>query len=311
MMKILITGGAGFQGSHIADQLVRDGHRVTVLNTLSGAAERNIQQLKDNASIVWGSITDPEIVDKTVRGQDRVIHLAARINVDESIAMPHSYLEANIMGTFNVLEAVRKQGCPLIYASSCEVYGYTGADMIDEAHDLRPHSPYAASKAGADRLCFAYWRTYGTNVIIVRPCNIYGPRQKSGADGAVISIFVERALAQEPLVVFGTGEQRREYMYVDDLVAGYKLILERDDLEGEVINLGTGETPSVKEIAEEVSRRLGASIEHGPSRSGEVMGFRLDSEKAKRLGFQPRVSFQDGVARFIEWRESANAELRR
>lgn len=303
-MKILVTGGAGFQGSHLVDQLFRAGHQVTVLNTYSQVAERNVADLKDDSVIVWGSVTDREIVDKTVRGQDLVIHLAARINVDESISVPHAYVEANIIGTQNILEAVRKQDSRLIYASSCEVYGYSEADSVTEMHELLPHSPYAASKAGADRMCFAYWKTYGTNVSIVRPCNIYGPRQKEGKGGAVISIFVERALEKKPLVVFGTGDQRREYMYIDDLVAGYQLIMDRDDLQGQVINLGTGETPSVKEIAEAVSQRLGAEIEHGPSRAGEVLAFRLNSDKAKSLGFQPRISFQDGLEKYIQWRQT-------
>ena len=303
-MRILVTGGAGFQGSHVAEQCLRAGHRVTVLNTFSEEAESNIKSFAKDVSVVWGSVTDQEIVVKSVRDHDAVIHLAARINVDESIHSPYDFLFVNVTGTYNVLEAAKKYGARLIYASSCEVYGgSTTMTPVDETADLRPHSPYAASKAAADRLCFAYWKTYGVNVTMVRPCNIYGPRQKGGQGGAVIPIFVERALEHQPLVIYGTGEQRREYMYVDDLVATYMLVLERNDLEGEVINAGTGASPSIQEIAVFIAKRLETTIEHGPSRSGEVMGFSLNSSKAGELGFSPRLTFWEGLERYIDWKQ--------
>ncbi len=305
-MRILVTGGAGFQGSHVAEHCMRAGHTVTVLNTFSEEALRNTSSFARDVSLVWGTVTDREIVDKTVRGQDVVMHMAARINVDESLAEPESYLHVNVLGTFNVLEAVRKRGCRLVYASSCEVYGQ-GVGSANEASELRPHSPYAASKAAADRLCFAYWKSYGINVAIIRACNIYGPRQRSGKYGAVIPKFVERALRREPLVVFGTGEQRREYMHVNDLVAVYGLVLERCVAGGEVINFGSGETPSIKEIAEFIGRRLGAMVEYGAQRPGEVRQFLLDSGRAKGLGFTPTVAFWEGLDDYINWQRLSKA----
>ena len=179
-MRILITGGAGFQGSHLAERCIELGHQVTVLNTISEEAMANIAPFTERFSIVWGSVTDQEVMRKTVRGQDVVIHLAARIHVDQSVQAPGSFLDVNVMGTYNILEALRVYGGRLIYSSSCEVYGAVGSQPATETSDLRPHSPYAASKAAADRLCYSYWKTYGTNVTIVRPCNIYGPRQKGG-----------------------------------------------------------------------------------------------------------------------------------
>ena len=302
-MRTLITGGAGFQGSHMVEQCLLDGHEVAILNTFSEEAERVADLFSGDVSVVWGSVTDPEIVKKTLRGQDVVIHLAARINVDESIGAPSSFLYTNLTGTYNVLEGVREQGCRLIYASTCEVYGSVGSTPAGEESALRPHSPYAASKAAADLLCSAYRKTYGIDVTIMRPCNIFGPRQKSGSGGAVIPIFVHRALAGEPLVVYGTGEQRREYMYVDDLVAAYKLVIDRADLQGEVINVATGESPSVREIAEYIGERLSAPVEYGDSRPGEVMGFELDSGRATRLGFSPKVSFWNGLRKYMRWAE--------
>ena len=303
-MRILIIGGSGFQGSHIAEACLKAGHRVSVLNTLSETAERNMAPFVKDVPVVWGSVTDSEIVRKSVRGHDLVIHLAARINVDESIHVPYEFLMSNVVGTHNVLEAVRTHSSRLIYASSCEVYGNAiTAARVTETAELRPHSPYAASKAAADRMCFAYWMTYGINVTIVRACNIYGPRQRGGKGGAVIPIFLERALARQPLVVNGTGEQRREYMYIDDLVAAYMCILGRDDLQGEVLNVGTGESPSIKEIAAVISEKLGTRIEHEPMRCGQVMGFSLDSGKARKLGFTPQVTFWDGLERYIGWKQ--------
>ena len=300
-MRVLITGGAGFQGGYLAERLVRSGHEVTVLSTLSSAAKRNIAACADDIVVVWGSVTDVEIVDKTVRDQDAVVHMAARVNVDDSIDSPVTFLTVNVLGTYNLLEAVRKAGTRLILASTCEVYGSSSPSPLTERADLRPHSPYAASKAGADRLCFAYHKTYGTNVTIVRPCNIFGERQKSGSGGAVIPIFASLAAQGKPLTVFGTGEQRREYMHVSDVVAAYELVLGRDDLEGEVVNVGTGETASIKEIAEFISARTGVGIQYRPARPGEVPGFDLDSSAARRLGFAPKVGFWDGLGRYMDW----------
>ena len=302
-MRILITGGAGFQGSHLVERCLNAGHQVTILNTYSEEAIRNTGQRDKDVSVVWGSITDSEIVEKTVRGQELVVHMAARINVDESIEAPGTFLAANVMGTYNVLEAVRRQECRLVYSSTCEVYGaHHGA--VTETSDLRPNSPYAASKAAADRLCFAYNQTYGVDVVIVRPSNVYGVRQKSGKGGAVIPIFVEKALGHIPLTVFGTGEQRRQYIHVEDLVRGYELVIGRTDLQGEVINFGTADTPSIKEIAEFISQQLDTSVEYVPARLGEVPGFKLDSSKAAQMGFSPNVSFWDGLGSYIEWRKS-------
>jgi len=245
-------------------------------------------------------VTDREIVEKTVRGHEVVVHLAARINVDDSIASPESYLDVNMRGTLNVLEAVRQIEARLIYASSCEVYGYAEGPPVMEEAEMRPHSPYAASKAAADRMCFAYHKSYNLNVTIVRPCNIYGDRQRRGRGGAVIPIFASLAANGQPLRVFGSGAQTREYMHVSDLVDAYELILRRSDLSGITLNAGTGETPSIREIAEFISRRLGVSIVNDPPRPGEVQGFALDSSRIKGLGFTPRVKFWDGLASYLE-----------
>ena len=309
-MRILVTGGAGFQGSHLSEKWSRDGHEITVLNTYSRDAERNISSIRGDVSVVWGSVTDQEIVDKTVRGHDMVAHLAARINVDESLEDPRSFLMVNVGGTLNVLEAVRRWGPRMTFASSCEVYGSADGSPLTERSELRPHSPYAASKAAADLLCFAYHKSFGLDITVMRPCNIFGERQKSGQGGAVIPIFAALAASGKPLTVFGTGTQRREYLHVRDLTEAYDLVLRRQDLSGSSLNVGTGETPSVTEIAQFIARKAGVSIVNEPARAGEVAGFSLDSSRIRTLGFAPKVRFWDGLSDYLDNGQAHSSEPR-
>ncbi len=165
---------------------------------------------------------------------DVVFHLAANVNVDKSLDDPGSFLETNVMGTHHVLEAAREHGSRVIFASTCEVYGdghsLAPDALLDETAELRPNSPYAASKAAADRLCYSYFRSYGMDISIVRPFNIFGERQKSGAFGALIAILVRRAIAGQDLTVFGDGSATRDYLHVSDAVDAYRLVLETPDL---------------------------------------------------------------------------------
>ncbi|KKP36562.1 MAG: dTDP-glucose 4,6-dehydratase [Candidatus Peregrinibacteria bacterium GW2011_GWA2_33_10] len=304
-MKILITGGAGFQGSHLSEYLSGKGHEITILNTWSENSERNINSFRNKIRVIWGSITDPEIVKKSIRGQDTVIHLAARINVDESISDPGSYIDVNVKGTLNILEGVKENDCRLIHASTCEVYGAPeNKILIDERTELRPYSPYAASKAGADRLCFAYHKTFGTKVTIVRPFNIYGEKQKEGLGGALIAIFVKKALNGENLKVFGKGEQTRDYLHISDLVKAYELVLNNEDLIGETLNFGTGKETSIKDIAEFIASKMGSKVEFADARKGEVERFACDNTKAEKYGFNPSVDIWDGISKYIDWRKS-------
>ena len=176
-MRILVTGGGGFKGSHLSEKMLKEGHDVSILNTYSIISERNISPIKESVNVIWGSITDSEIVDKSVRGHDVVFHLASRINVDESLQDPLAFFHANILGGYNILEAVKKNNNRLILASTCEVYG-DGHDLeegetLNEHSELRPNSPYAASKAAIDRISYSYFKSFDTDVTIVRPFNIF------------------------------------------------------------------------------------------------------------------------------------------
>jgi dTDP-glucose 4,6-dehydratase len=304
-MKILITGGLGFLGGHLMEHFLRKGHEVTVLNTSSDRAEKILASFEKKPKVVWGSITDKELVKKTVRDHAVVFHLAAYVNVDESVKDPRSFFDVNIGGTVNVLEAIREYGNRLVYASTCEVYGNVpGRTMIHEGAELRPHSPYAASKAAADRICFSYCKSYGVDVSIIRAFNIFGERQKEGEYGALIPILVRRALNGENLRIFGGGAQTRDYMYVADLLDGYDLIFNSKNTGGEVYNLGTGKETAVKDIAEYVAKKLGVEVEYTASRPGEVSRFCADIAKAEKLGFKPKFDIWQGIDRYIEWRKN-------
>lgn len=302
MAKLLITGGAGFQGRFLVEHFLNKGHQITVLNTFSERASFALKEFKDRITIVFGSITDKEVVYKTVRGHDCVFHFAARIHVDESILDPLSSLNVNILGTYNVLESVTHFKSRLICLSSCEVYGAPLNKLpIKEDAELKPHSPYAASKAGADRLCFSYYMTYGTDVVIVRPFNVFGPFQKNGVDGAAIAIFVDQAMRGKPIVIFGDGRQTRDYMYIDDLIKAYDMIYNNPQLKGQVINFGTGKETRIIDIAKYIAKKFHVKIVFKKARPGEVSHFRADVSKAKKLGFIPTVDIWSGIDKYIDW----------
>lgn len=306
-MEILVTGGAGFQGSHLVQSLLADGHSVTVLSTSSKSATRNMQGFgtHERAAFIAGSVTDGEVVHRAVRDHHVVFHLAANINVDQSLSDPESFLETNVMGTFRVLEAVRRYRNRLIHVSTCEVYGdghdLQEGDLLRENSELRPNSPYAASKAAADRLCYSYFRSFDLDVTIVRPFNIFGERQKAGRFGALIPRLVRQAMNGESLTIFGGGTATRDYLYVSDVIDAYKLVLQTTNLRGQAINFASGRDTCVTDIVEYIANHFNATIKHEPARPGEVIRFPADITLAKSLGFDPQVDLWDGIDRYIEW----------
>jgi dTDP-glucose 4,6-dehydratase len=309
-VRILVTGGAGFQGSHLAEALLAVGHRVTVLNTLSSAAKRNTRRLRadQRADVVFGSVTDAELTAKTVPEHDVVFHLAANVNVDKSLSDPKSFLDTNVMGTYNILEAARRSGSRVVYASTCEVYG-DGQDLgedelLDETAELMPNSPYGASKAAADRLCYSYFRSYDMDVSVVRPFNIFGERQKSGAFGALIPILVRQAMAGANLTVFGEGTATRDYLHVSDVVRAYLLVLDNPGLKGRAINFASGINTSVRDIAEYIAGKFQVRVSTGPARPGEVARYPANIELARSIGFAPEVEIWTGIDRYVDWATS-------
>ena len=329
-MKVLITGGTGFQGSNLSKSLLDDGHDVVILNLHSEKNETNIKRFGlDRAEIIWGSINDIYTVKDTMEGVDLVVHTAAKIHVDDSIQHPTSYFKTNVMGTNNVLEVARELDVPVMHISTCEVYGFQDDDLF-ETSPLMPRSPYAASKAGADRMAYSYYTTYDMNVCIIRPFNVFGPGQKDGKCGAVIPIWTTSLMEGEDIKIYGDGTQSREFIYIDDLVSAYKIIIDKmlngKELAGEVINIGTGVDVKVNHLAEvmvdkiegpwiepknhDFSYPIGESkfkqgkIVYGESRPGEVKRFISNSDKMKSFGWKPKVDLKDGLEKYINWRKS-------
>jgi len=304
-MNIVVTGGLGFQGSHLIEKW-SDSHNITIINTPSDRATKMHMHLikKYKYRIVWANMTDSEIVEKLLEDCDVVVHLAAWANPDKSIERPWDAFYANVYGTHNVMMSALKSGSRVILGSSCEVYGECAPGCLQsEVSTLNPKTPYAASKASSDRLAYAYAKTYGIKTTIVRPCNIFGPRQREGKYGGVIPNFVQSMLQGKPALISGDGSQSREYMYIDDLVCGYDLILNYAQESGvDVFNLGTQYRPSILAIAEYLANKLRGSYKLSERRLGDVHSFNLDSSKAKAIfSFESKVDFYTGLDTYVTW----------
>ena len=307
-MKILITGGTGFQGSNLANQLLLEGWEVNILNLHSNKNLTNVERFNlESANIFWGSINDKHMVKDSMNGVDIVIHTAAKIHVDDSIKNPTDYFYTNVMGTNNVLEVAKELNIPVVHVSTCEVYGYQDNNLTKDC-PLMPRSPYAASKAGADRMAYSYYTTYDMNLCIVRPFNVFGPGQKDGECGAVIPRWTTDLLNQRNITIYGDGNQSREFIHIADLVKAYKkiidIMLNNNKLAGQVINVGTGIDVTVKELAKKLTTNMHGSIKYGPSRPGEVKRFISNSDKMKSLGWKPEVSLDQGIENYLQWRKS-------
>ena len=330
MKKILITGGTGFQGSNLAKKLLTEGYGITILNTPGKKNDINIERFGlQDAKIIWGSIVSKDVVSKAMEDVDLVIHTAAKIHVDDSIKYPTKYFETNVMGTNNILQSAKDFDIPVMHISTCEVYGFIDSDLYEDS-PLMPRSPYASSKAGADRMAYSYYTTYDMNICIIRPFNVFGPGQKDGECGAVIPRWCTSLMEGEDIKIYGDGKQAREFIYIDDLLSAYKIIinkmLEGKELAGEVINIGTGVDVNIKQLAEEMCYKIqGPWIEpenhdfsyptkegrfeqgkiiYGDSRPGEVKRFISNSDKMKSLGWAPKIGLSEGLNKYIQWRTS-------
>jgi len=300
----LVTGGAGFIGSHLVDALLARDAEVTVLDRLStGGSRANLQDHDDDPRlrVVIGDVADAPLVQEVVAGVDAVIHAAAESHVDRSIDDPASFLRTNVLGTQSVLDACRDRGTRMLMVSTDEVYGpgEPGDGGFDEAHPVRPASPYAASKAAADLLCSAYVTTYGSPVTIVRGTNAYGPRQIE----RVVPTFAICALEGRPVPVYAEGRQRREFLHVTDWVDAVLAVLDRGAI-GEVYNIGGGFELENIELARRICALAGApesQIAFVPDRPGHDFRYGLRDERLRALGWTPRVPFEDGLAGTVEW----------
>ncbi len=317
-MKILITGGAGFIGSHLCEKYTREGYSVVCLDNFASGNLMNIKHLLNyhNFKLIKGDIRDFDLLEKIMRDVDVVFHLAAQVHVDRSYIEPKYTYEVIVMGTQNVLEVARLYNAKkVIHASTSEVYGSALRVPIDEEHPLNAPHPYGASKIAADRMCYAYVRTYGMNISILRLFNIYGPRQRDIGYGGVISIFSRRILNNINPIVYGGGNQTRDYTYIEDAVKAYDLVLNHKEPIGEPINFGSGNEVSVLELASKLIEFFGkkgtVKVTHTEPRVGEVERLIADATRAKDiLGWTPVVSLDEGLERFVEWYKDYGMEER-
>jgi UDP-glucose 4-epimerase len=313
---VLITGGAGFIGSHLAESLIQDGFQVRILDNFSNGKIANIKGLLKypGFQLIRGSVTNQETITTAISDVDYVFHLAAQTHVDRSIVEPKQTFDVNTFGTLNILDAAMQSRTKLVvFASTSEVYGSAKQIPMDEDHPLNPASPYAASKAAADRLCFSYYNTFQLPVVIVRCFNTYGPRQNDVGYAAAIPKFMLNAMQKLPPKIYGDGKQTRDYMYVKDAVNAYRLALRSyKKLLGKAVNFGTGKEITILGLANKILKMCGNSISpiHVPARNGEVRRLCADIGLAqKELGFTPKYTIDEGLQEYLSWyREQPCAE---
>jgi nucleoside-diphosphate-sugar epimerase len=332
-LSCLVTGGAGFIGRWVVARLLQDGHDVLALDDLSNGRRENLDEFRGAPGFVGlreGDLKDPATLDAVFaeRPWDLVLHLGASIHVQRSIDDPEPTFRNDTEGTFRVLEACRRRyfarngldvasrrfdfdrDVPRLEArtprvavmSTCMVYE-SSAEPISELHPYRPASPYAAAKIGADQIALSYFHAYRMPVTVVRPFNTYGPFQKSNSEGGVVSIFLKRDIAGEPLLIKGSGEQTRDLLYVEDCADFVVAAAMASGAEGEIVNAGTGADVSVNELAARC-RSGDNRIERVPHDhpQAEIMRLCCDATKARRLlAWSPRVDLDEGLRRTRAW----------
>jgi nucleoside-diphosphate-sugar epimerase len=309
---VLVTGAAGFIGRWVTKELLDRGYTVRGYDDLSGGSRENVVAFTDDPAftLVEGDIRDAEHVADQFDDVDLCLHLAAEIDVHESLEDPASHFETNVVGAQHVLEACRRTDIRLTLVGTCMVYDVADAtEGIDEDHPVDPASPYAGTKLAAENVAMSYYHGYDLPVTVLRPFNTYGPFQKAGSAGGVVSIFTSRDLAGETLEIYGDGTQTRDLMYATDCARFVVDASEHEDAVGEVINAGTGEDVSINELAELIATG-DTEIEHVEHHhpQSEVDRLRCDPTKARELlGWEPTVSLEEGVDRLRTWMRERNA----
>ncbi len=298
-MTILVTGGAGFIGSHFVKRLVLGGQDVVVLDKLTYSGNpANLEGVEHR--FVQGDIADPEAVAEAVEGCDAIVNFAAETHVDRSILAAGEFIQTDVYGTHVLLECVRRKGIRMVHVSTDEVYGDVPAGASSAEEDpIRASSPYSASKAGGDLQVLAYVRTYGVNASITRGANTYGPNQYPEK---LVPLFVTNAFDGEPLPVYGDGKQVREWLHAEDHGAGIELVL-REGSPGEVYNIGGEERENLVVIRRilDLTDADPSLVRHVDDRPGHDRRYALDDSKLRDLGWSPAHSFDEGLAATVEW----------
>ena len=312
MSNILVTGGAGFIGSHVVDRLLTTGHQVVVIDNFNDYYDTKIKEanvaahLKNqNYTLYREDIENASALQQIFEKHsfDGVIHLAARAGVRPSVENPIEYVKTNIIGTVNLLECIRKNNVKkLVMASSSSVYGNCKADKFNENLEInRPISPYAATKSADEQFCYTWHHLYGISVVMLRFFTVYGPRQRPDL---AIHKFTRKILNKETIQIYGDENMRRDYTFVDDIVDGIIKAFEYDKTGYEIINLGGGHPVSLKDMIETLEKVIGqkAIVEKVQRQPGDVDKTICDNSKAKALlAYQPQTTFEAGIQKFVDW----------
>ena len=306
MSVMLVTGGAGFIGSHIVERLVGLGHEVRVLDNFSTGRRENLAPFEGGIDIIEGDIRDVSSVERAVKGVEVVFHEAALASVPRSVADPTSSNDVNVTGTLNLLVASRDSGVRrFVFASSSSVYGNSPELPKRESMVPSPESPYAASKLAAENYCRIFFSLYGLECVSLRYFNVFGPRQDPGSEyAAVVPLFVTALLEGRPPTIYGDGEQSRDFTYVANVVDANMLALSADGAAGEVFNIACGHTATVNELLAKMQEITGTSLtsQHTDPRAGDVKHSFADISKAEgTLGLSAKVLFDEGLALTVDW----------
>jgi UDP-glucose 4-epimerase len=305
-MRFVVTGGAGFIGSNTVDELVRRGHSVVVLDDLSSGKEENLAEIRNKITLIKGSITDIEIVRKAMHEAEYVIHLAARTSVPKSVKDPIETNKINIDGTLNVLVAARDAKVKrIVFAASSSAYGETPTLPKIEKMEPQPISPYGVTKYVGELYAQTFGRCYGLENVSLRYFNIFGPRQEpSSPYSGVLAKFCTAFLEDTQPVIFGDGEQTRDFTYVDNAVQANLLACEAPNVSGKVFNVGVGGRFSLNQTVALLSDISGKKLEpkYEAARDGDIRDSQADISQAREfLGYEPAVTFEDGMRRTFEW----------
>ena len=305
MRTFLVTGGAGFIGSHIATALAKRGDQVRVLDNLTTGFRSNLDHLPD-IEIIEGDITDAPTVAKAVRGVDCVFHQAALASVPRSVEFPLDTNHACVTGTVTVLDQARREGVRrVVYAASSSAYGDQPYSSKREVDLPAPLSPYAVAKLAGEYYCQAFYHTYGLETVGIRYFNVFGPRQDPDSPySAVIPLFITKMLAGESPSIYGDGLQTRDFTFVENVVHGNLLAADAPDAVGHVINVANGRTTSLLTLIDSLNRLLGTNVQpiHEDPRVGDVRDSLADITLAHQLlGYEPPVDFEAGLARSIDY----------
>jgi nucleoside-diphosphate-sugar epimerase len=311
MAQYLVTGGAGFIGSHLSEELVRRGHRVRVADSLITGKRSNLEHIP-GIEFLEGDLADLEVARRAVDGVEYVLHQAAIPSVPRSVKDPITSNRANVDATLNVLVASRDAGVKrLVFAASSSAYGDTPTLPKHEEMPTNPLSPYALQKVIGEQYLRMFTRLYGLETVSIRYFNVFGPRQDpSSPYSGVISVFATALLENRSPAIYGNGEQTRDFTYVANVVDGVLRACEAPGASGEIINVATSGRISLNQLFEEMRKLVGSDVRptYGEPRAGDVRDSQADIDKARRLlGYQPIVSFEDGLRQTVDWYKSVGA----